>query len=255
MKQLLSFFKRGINSATATVLSVANKSPVTVAQIHEEFFSSSEKLLNEAKVIISIHIEDERVKKLIAAGFENAPEVIEYNNTKEQLRRAREAMELVEYYRMAYPLYKFITRESIFAICEKYNLYFTDIARFIGNIPDKNLDEIANFNKDSIKEKDRLYEIENMRWQSGGRRLITGEERELRIAYFSENDFEVISKYDQLHIACPITDLQIRPWDRIVGREIIQDPIVFFPVRGGYFILTAWGDEAKDPEILNPIRN
>ena len=159
MKQLLSFFKRGINSATATVLSEANKSPVTVAQIHEEFFSSSEKLLNEAKVIISIHIEDERVKKLIAAGFENAPEVIEYNNTKEQLRRAREAMELVEYYRMAYPLYKFITRESIFAICEKYNLYFTDIARFIGNIPDKNLDEIANFNKDSIKEKDRLYEI------------------------------------------------------------------------------------------------
>jgi hypothetical protein len=33
------------------------------------------------------------------------------------------------------------------------------------------------------------------------------------------------------------------------------DPIVFYQVKGGYLIVTAWGDEARDEVILNPNTN
>ena len=31
----------------------------------------------------------------------------------------------------------------------------------------------------------------------------------------------------------------------------IPDPVVLQPVKGGYLILTAWGDEASDPLVIN----
>jgi hypothetical protein len=33
------------------------------------------------------------------------------------------------------------------------------------------------------------------------------------------------------------------------------DPIVLAKVQGGYLIVTAWGDEASDPDVANPTRN
>ena len=35
----------------------------------------------------------------------------------------------------------------------------------------------------------------------------------------------------------------------------IPDPIVLQPVKGGYLIVTAWGDEASDAAVVNEIKN
>lgn len=34
-------------------------------------------------------------------------------------------------------------------------------------------------------------------------------------------------------------------------KKFIPDPVVLQPVKGGYLILTAWGDEASDPLVVN----
>ena len=42
------------------------------------------------------------------------------------------------------------------------------------------------------------------------------------------------------------------------GTEVVanvKDPVVLYKVSGGYRIVTAWGPEASDPEILNPLNN
>ncbi len=36
---------------------------------------------------------------------------------------------------------------------------------------------------------------------------------------------------------------------------VVPDPVILQPVKGGYLIVTAWGDEASDPDIINPIHN
>ena len=38
-------------------------------------------------------------------------------------------------------------------------------------------------------------------------------------------------------------------------KKFIPDPVVLQPVKGGYLILTAWGDEASDPIVINEINN
>ena len=38
-------------------------------------------------------------------------------------------------------------------------------------------------------------------------------------------------------------------------KKHIPDPVVLQPVKGGYLILTAWGDEASDPLVVNEINN
>lgn len=35
----------------------------------------------------------------------------------------------------------------------------------------------------------------------------------------------------------------------------IPDPVVLYPVREGYLIVTAWGDEASDPDVVNEVNN
>jgi hypothetical protein len=61
---------------------------------------------------------------------------------------------------MKYPNNKFITEESVKKICEKYNLVYSTIDRYIGTVPDKNLTEIANFkinDEDKVCYRSRMY--------------------------------------------------------------------------------------------------
>ena len=38
-------------------------------------------------------------------------------------------------------------------------------------------------------------------------------------------------------------------------RKHIPDPVVLQPVKGGYLIITAWGDEASDEIVVNQKMN
>jgi hypothetical protein len=56
-----------------------------------------------------------------------------------------------------------------------------------------------------------------------------------------------------LQIVAPAKWIKLGPREHIQSNRIaIQDPIVLFPVRkDGYIIITAWGNEASDPMIVN----
>lgn len=63
----------------------------------------------------------------------------------------------------------------------------------------------------------------------------------------------------KLQICAPIKDMDISGLELKEGYKLtkkhIPDPVVLQPVKGGYLILTAWGDEASDPLVVNEINN
>jgi hypothetical protein len=60
-----------------------------------------------------------------------------------------------------------------------------------------------------------------------------------------------------LHIAAPQKDFNMQGMTvkqfKIVKE--VPDPVVLQPVNGGFLIVTAWGDEASDPIIMNELHN
>lgn len=63
-----------------------------------------------------------------------------------------------------------------------------------------------------------------------------------------------ISFKSGLQICAPVKDMNINGLTLKDGYRLhkhIPDPVVLQPVKGGYLILTAWGDEASDPIVLN----
>ena len=137
---------------------------------------------------------------------------------------AEQTSKVVDYYARKYPLYKFITPEQTMTIAEKYNLILGDVSDFVGFVPDKNLKEIERFKCDD-------------------------KDKEINTSPFAPNT------YAELQICAPQKDFDTT--GKVVRNRklMIEDPIVLQPVKYGYLILTAWGDEASDPIVVNKINN
>lgn len=65
---------------------------------------------------------------------------------------------------------------------------------------------------------------------------------------------------DSLTICAPVKDMDMTGMEITQGYKMtkkveIPDPVVLQEVYGGYLIVTAWGDEASDPIVVNPINN
>jgi len=193
-----------------------------VAVMHNDFYESSERLLQASKKIIAA--KNEKISKeagqLSKRGFINLPMV---KATKEQLKKqqlAEKTAKCVEHYSTFYPNNKFISINVIENICKKYNLIFGEVSLFKGYIPEKNRKEIIKF---KVKKKD------------------------------------LVSQPPQYSIAAPEKDMEISSLYEKKGWRIFKktppDPVVFCKVRGGYLIITAWGDEASDEEVVNQKMN
>lgn len=150
-----------------------------IEEIHNEFDSAQERLLSEAKQILSskfvddVSLEEKQAERLKRIGFTSVPlvkkaEVIskEKEKTKKLLVETEEQARLIEYYKQSYPFLKFLTEAELDRICDKYNLIHAPIANFIGDVPDKNLRDIENVQE--LKEYDRIvsrviaeYEVYN----------------------------------------------------------------------------------------------
>lgn len=144
------------------------KSKVNVVQlIHEEFDSTSARLLAEAREILNrpipvfVNLEnkvEQRAIRLRSLGFENAPDVIkEYGRQQkiatieeqmkiktEEYTRQKAAASVIETYNTRYPFLKFITEEELDRICAKFGLIYAPVSKFKGEVPEKNLIEIEN---------------------------------------------------------------------------------------------------------------
>lgn len=173
--------------------------------------------------------------------------------------------------------YKFIIKPQLERICEKYNLFVRDTEFFIGDIPESNVKELIN----SWVYFKHLELYINCINQPALGRIIDNWLLENRI-YDSCNTYDHIfisykipiqalgsipsSNYKPLKIAAVESLFDQKAFSKSRSRiidtidppakgQVDLDPIVLLEVIGGYLIITAWGDEANDEIVLNPIKN
>ena len=234
--------------------------PKEVLEIHHEFETAAEKLLEEANNIINSQpvVNESKINVLKSLGFKQVKEVQESTEILAKTKMSKEQIEFVNYYQQNYPFNKFITEEQVKTICHKYNLVCGDVDRFKGFVPEKNVNEIANFklkDKDCIKEYtfgDNFMTEENLKRNSWWDEL---HERLVKEGNSSTNRRKCRNITSSLQICAPVKDMDISGLELKEGYKLekkhIPDPVVLQPVKGGYLILTAWGDEASDPLVVN----
>jgi len=265
--------------------------PAIVHEIHNEFLTAGDRILEEANAILleAKAKSVEKGKRLAAAGFKNVPEAVEAIKVERKIVTTKETADLVHYYQQNYPMNKFITEDQVKKICEKYGLVCGEISMYKGFVPENKLSEIERF---SLKNADK-----NIRGLLGSKHIIDGfsesvfdenigyvNESEL-LGYAQKNEAYIIasgkpdyayaseqlisqfigkwgyvkvSKVDTgLKICAPLKDMEIPRGKEVKGYKIqdIPDPVVLQPVKGGYLIVAAWGDEASDEIVVNQINN
>ncbi len=217
-------------------------------QIHEAIYSAQDLLITEANRILNeaVPYDEKRhsiLKGLSELGFSSAEQVSEFNKIESERKRQAEMKELIASYQQKYPFNKFINRESVTAICEKYNLYLTEARDYISDIPEKNQEEIVNFkfyDTDFREPTEMSRGILSLRFYSGYLISDYGEKLEPRLQVGKD-----------LLIVAPEHKIDMRNKTKI-GRILTQDdPIVLQPVKGGYLIVSSWGLEASDELVVN----
>lgn len=223
--------------------------PEKIQEIHAAVDMSSEKALAEARRIL-FDIESKNLSKaerLSNLGFKSIESVKELHELRIKKLQFEVIKKSIEDYSKKFPFNKFITKEECNAVCEKYNLYVGAVSWFKGFVPDRNIAEMERFvsNYDTAK----YWKCEASKAYSHVQ-IITQEEYQNQLPGFSYGkdtpEFKIMAPDNQFYYA---------PGMRKVGREIIDDPIVLHEVPNGYIVVTAWGDEASDPIIVNEGNN
>lgn len=256
--------------------------PEIIHQIHNEFMCAGEQILKDAeRIIADCKLKNmDKGKQLMQLGFINTPQAKEVIETGRKEALAQQNAVLVQYYWKNYPLNKFITESAVEHICKKYGLVCGDVSLYKGFVPEKKLKEIASF---SIKDTDKPFaqllgtdrkfltniersECKHDYWgieKGSSATFSRGNSTSLEFSerinsYFDTNDFLHVQGYvPSLKICAPLKDMDVQGYD-LKGYRLekqIKDPVVLQPVNGGYLIVTAWGDEASDENIVNERNN
>jgi hypothetical protein len=250
--------------------------PVTVAQIHATFFSEVNRLYEFAINKTEDNVDNEKIQvanDLGRLGFNNCKTALEAstevskkakiefeNRYKEMIVKA------IRYYHAKYPFYKFITKESIMTICEKYNLILGPSDKYIGEIPKKNIEEMMRFKIDDedtpVKYKYHNPYLSSMLSDSLFENASIKSKKEVKENNTEYGRMRVDTRNMPIMIAAPAVEFNMEGMllhERELKRAPIQDPVVFYPVLFDgnifYLIMTAWGDEASDNMVVNEIKN
>lgn len=264
-----------------------------VEEIHETFFTEVDFLLKYAenqnvlstdkKAII------EKGDRLQNLGFKKAKDTIVSINEKVRIRelereneKKAELVKAIQHFSFKYPNYKFITEESVIKICEKYGLIYADVDLYTGDVPDKNLKHIEDF---KIKDEDKCYLVTEVYTGSVSRQdktYFVSHEKCLQIKK-DEQEKQNSHRYTKglghighfvntrescseakFMIAAPVKDFDLSDRrhtvkDSQIVTIIEDDPIVLSPVMFGgkkhFLIVTAWGLEASDEDVVNQRMN
>lgn len=252
----------------------------TIEEIHQTFYSAGDKLLKEANEIINQNGPSsiDKANRLKKLGFKNTIEVRQL----ESIKMTQDLANLIQYYQMNYPNNKFITEEQVVSICKKYNLVCAPINAYSGFVPETKLKEVENFKIKNSDEKPSMIKILSA-WNTGaigdysyrsrgarhihnqlGLDLIPSDHPSLKFHgsnLFSVNGgyVEKIKVYEskELLICAPKKDMNLKGLEKIGAiftsftAITVPDPVVLQPCKGGYLIVTAWGDEASDELVVN----
>lgn len=269
-----------------------NNYPAVVEEIHNEFLSAGDRMLEEANEILAAApaVSIEKGRRLAALGFDKVPEVVNAKETESKIAMSKELAGLIQHYKIRYPNNKFITEYAVKKICEKYGLVCGDVSMYKGFVPENKLKQIESFKlkKEDVpgkvlmgskhkidgfdtSEYDVVLEYVNSEQFNGYAKqkdafiIASG-----RPEYSYVNEKSLIDKYlgkwgyvkavnfdSTLQICAPLKDMEIPRGKEVKGYKIqnIPDPVVLQPVNGGYLILAAWGDEASDELVVNETQN
>lgn len=218
-----------------------------IEEIHGNFYSASDKLLKDAQEIINgTHI-DEEALMLASLGFNSMPKVQQARHAQYRLVSSQVIADTVLHYQTTYPKYKFITEDIVDDICKKYNLVFGGVERYKGEVPSKNVKEILAFDKSMILESDRTDKrrTKEPRFNSGRHNAFLHHLDDMDLIYWRQEN-----EGDGFMICAPLNDMVINRGEEVINNRIVMkeipDPVLLYPVRGGYLVISAWGDEAAD---------
>lgn len=250
--------KKKTQTALTAISSAFDPELITAEQVHNDFYSAGDNLVKYAETLLDKR-RIEKANRLSAVGFECVEEV----KSSKNIADAQELARLWNYYKLKYPLYKFISNSDLYRLCKKYNLYERAISKYKGFVPEKNLLQIEKFKVDQIDLGLEYSVYYSYNRGHGHAEPITREEFLERkfpdrikpvpdeFSFYS-NEQEMIG----LKICAPAKDIQLGYNEKLENNKIIVvDPLVIQSVRGGFLIVTAWGDEASDPEVINEINN
>lgn len=261
-----------------------------VAEIHNEFDTAQDRLLQEAKNILSTTLENEIADFHEKLGFVNSETVITNKSNKRIIVESKKQAEIIEYYKTFYPFQKFITEKELDRICEKYGLIYAPVSNYKKDVPTKNLLEIRNCHE--LKSVDLPKDNEYSILDYDGSSLNIGSKEALKIGLPSiinkhfdswvDADIYLKSKYPQvsgrmyivnsvkniterkngLFIAAPKSHFNLKDLKKSglfgflnVTITEVKDPIVFRYCRGGIQIISKWGLEASDEIVVNQKMN
>lgn len=270
-----SDFYEGVKSVTKE----KTKTELIIEQIHEDFYSEVDKLLKYAKIKNDESYSNptlvDKANRLRSLGFSSTKESKEsfkdearVEELKRENARKEGLREAILYFSNKYPMYKFITEDSVKKICKKYGLVYGDVSKYIGSVPEKNLREIENF---KIEDKDICARSFEEYFSLNGSDIIS----ERLVPYKGKNESIIDTRHNSssiisyikheilpLEIAAPLKDFKMEDSeikDFKVSKIEIPDPVVLQPIhfKGSkhYLIVTAWGLEAEDELVINPTNN
>lgn len=255
-------------------LSSKKSNKQVIEKIHHEFNSAGDALLAEVNELINGNSALlKKAERLEMAGFKMANEV----ERASKILLDKKTADFVVYYRERYPFNKFITELQVNSINSKYGLVCCPIKRYKGFVPESKLSIIESF---IVKPEDKEEKkIKVTKWSH----IDNSEQARLNEKYpdfiFPYSMFYApvplvningsnifISKYeildsDSLYICAPAKDMDISGLKQVGNKLMsftkieVPDPVVLQPVKGGYLIVTAWGDEASDEIVVNQISN
>lgn len=244
-----------------------SKSPHTtkemVEMVHNEFYTAGEEAVREAKSIL-ISSSEETVKKVASLaeyGFSNAKECVEHKEKQRIQHKAKDIAEALQHFSILHPQYKFIPKNKVEDICKKHSLVVGPVNLYKGFVPRKNLLEIEKFffTKNDINWEYReefhgygFHHYSNIISEEEYKRL-SKEERD-----FGGREYSLREGRKRLIIAAPEKDMKT-DWHTKKGNFLVPDPIVMVELSYKsieiYCIITAWGDEASDENVINQKMN
>jgi len=254
-----------------------------IDEIHTTFYSEVDRLLAESKIAKSLHTDKQdlidKCNRLKALGFTSTQEVkdaqkeIQRLSALESENKTKQALiSAINYFSSKYPQYKFITEESVKTICSKYNLVYGSVDKYIGTVPDKNIQQMQQFKVDPNDEcYQRIFRsrYNNPRWLWGEPEDFHWATLKDKESYNSPSPLHMMSNESwqvfnicKLEICAPEKDFDMTNMetkDFKLSKIEIPDPVVLKPViyngQRYYLIVTAWGKEAGDEIIVNANHN
>lgn len=272
-----NFFKKAAN-AVKEVVAPVNTAEVIEA-IHNEFDTAADRALEEAMFILSQEgmdcLKKEKCELMEKFGFTGTNQVKQLRERVKIDETAKSKAEIINRYKTNYPQYKFIFKEQVKEICEKYGLICGTANMYKGDIPLKNLKEMEAF---KVAERDEYFlmnysslmvssPLAVLNWAPP---VISKEQHykntkgyfTAKMVYTGDNsDYELITTYHEptrinyraddipFFICAPKKEMDLTGYklDGVFVKKEWPDPIVLHYVKDGFLIVTKWGIEGDDP--------